>query len=363
MPICLSFLISINHLTIFAWTAIAGGSCFFFAGFYPLVRKLLSSASTATEIRNATPGKIKVNGEATGPNTIQAPITGKPCFLYQTIAWQLNEGNRWEKIADETLHLPFFIADSTGQLLVEPLGADLDLPSDFREEYDERSLSSDIDNFPPRVSDFLTRHRVVRDCGLLIEERLIRPEDPIFVAGTLMENPGVQVRPLSSNNELRGATNQEGANRSQPNRTANHLPDAAPAPQVVKLSGGALPSSSSAMSQQAKIAAALNRAGITRPEAWSAAGLSRPTPVIDNNVMPRAFADDQDQDENQPGSSGPNLAPPVVLMKGTSDSKFVISCRSQGESLGDFVWKSVAMILGGVAILFLGVYTLLAQTF
>jgi len=38
-----------------------------------------------------------------------------------------------------------------------------------------------------------------------IEENLIRPEDTLFVAGTLTENPGVEVRPFSSRSD--GLTN------------------------------------------------------------------------------------------------------------------------------------------------------------
>jgi len=199
VTVCLSLFISINILTVLSSIAIAGGLYFFFAGFQLLARKRLLLTTPTSRIRSAALGLVEVTGAAAGPYTISAPITGKPCFLYHTAAWQQRDGKKqeWEKVADETLHLPFFIEDSTGQLLVEPLGADLDLHRDFREEYAASFFSSNLDDVPPRVSVFLSRHGIAPGRRLRIEERSIKPEDALFVAGTLTENPGVQVRPFS----------------------------------------------------------------------------------------------------------------------------------------------------------------------
>ena len=48
-------------------------------------------------------------------------------------------------------------------------------------------------------------------------------------------------------------------------------------------------------------------------------------------------------------------------MKGANDSAFVISFRSQKEFVVSLAWKSAAMVCGGAAITFLGVYVLLVQ--
>ena len=126
MAVCLALFIPINELAILSSLAIAGGLYFFVSGFRLLARKRLLLTTPTSKIRSAAMGLVEVNGMAAGPYTIPAPITGKPCFLYHTTVWQQREGKNveWDKIADETLHLPFFIDDSTGQLLVEPLGAD-----------------------------------------------------------------------------------------------------------------------------------------------------------------------------------------------------------------------------------------------
>jgi len=357
VPVCLSLYIPINDLTILSAVAIAGGLYFFFFGFRLLARKRLLVTTPTSKIRSAALGLVEVNGMAAGPYTMPAPITGKACFLYHTTAWQQRDAKKdeWDKVADETLHLPFFIDDSTGQLLVEPLGADLDVHRDFREEYTASFFSSNFslgeDGVPPRVSVFLSRHGIVPARRLRIEERSIKPEDALFIAGTLTENPGVQVRSFSPRSEY--------SRNAVPNDSAEQLP----APQIIKLASGEAPSSTQEMTQQAKIAAALTRAGITKPEAWSAAGVPHQAIAVEENARPATVSvHNSAHEEAQSKPSGFNLTPPVVLMKGENNPTFVISFRSQQEFVSALAWKSAAMVWGGAAITLLGLYMLLLQT-
>ncbi len=358
MTVGLFLFIPINHLTILSSVAIVGGLYFFFAGFLLLASKRLLLSTPTSKIRSAAPGLVEVNGLAAGPYTMPAPITGKPCFLYHTAVWQERRDKKdgWEEVAAETLHLPFFIDDSTGQLLIEPLGADLDLHRGFCEEYAASLFSSDFsgqDDVPPRVSVFLLRHGIAPVRRLRIEEQLIKPDDALFVSGTLMENPGVQVRPLSPHSN---ATPQPA-----PNKFSEQI--AVPAALIIRLSTDSAPSATQEMSQQAKLAAALSRAGITKPEAWSAAQVPYQSVAVEENAPPASASTDADQgrqgDQAQPCAF--DLAPPVVLMKGANHPTFTISFRSQKEFVSALAWKSAAMIWGGAAITVLGLYTLWAQ--
>ncbi len=390
MTVCLSLFIPIDYLAVLSSIAIAGGMCFFIAGFQLLARKRLLLATPTSKIRSAALGLVEVNGAASGPNTMPAPITGKPCFLYHTSAWERRDGKKeWKKVADETLHLPFFIADSTGRLLVEPLGADLDLQDDFREECDASLFSSNLcssnllslnlfssipDGVTARIGAFLSRHGIVPSGRVRIEERLIEPEDALFVTGTLTENPGVEVRPLAP----RGDRSHTADLHNDPahNPAPDNFSEQGPTPQIIRLESGAAPTSAREMSQQAKIAAALSRAGITKPEAWSAAGVRCQTEAVEETAPPATASDHFElpelrlhevrlreslQNEGQPQSSGVNLAPPVVLMKGAEDAMFSISFRSQKEFVVGLAWKSAALIWGGSAIVLIGLYTLLAR--
>jgi hypothetical protein len=358
VTVCLSLFIPINHLAILSLIAIAGGLYFFVLGFQLLARKRLLLTTPSSKVRSAALGLVEVNGMAAGPHTMPAPITGKPCFLYHTTAWQqrADKKQEWEKVADETLHLPFFIDDGTGQLLIEPLGADLDLRRDFREEYASSFFSSAFfsneANVPPRVSVFLSRHGIVPARRLRIEERLIKPEDALFIAGTLTENPGVEVRPFSPR-DVR-------VDVSVKDVPTGSFSEQIPAVQVIKLHGGTAPSATQEMTQQAKIAAALTRAGITKPEAWSAAGVPYQSVAVAENA-PDSEGDKDHVRVEQPQLSSFNFTPPVVLMKGANNPTFVISFRSQKEFVSTLAWKSAAMVWGGAAITLLGLYMLLAQ--
>jgi hypothetical protein len=366
-----------KSFTILALIAIAVGLYLLFVGSQLVARKRLLASTATSKICDALPGLVEVNGLACGPYDMPSPIAGKPCFLYRTTVWQQRDrrAQEWEKVADETLHLPFFIDDASGRLLIEPLGADLDLRCDFREEYDAESLFGNLDR--PRVSAFLSRHAIVPTRPICIEERTIKLGDAIFVAGTLMANPGVQARAFSPHGEAppngsSSRSRRDSTTESESNSETMTCSDETSRPEVIRLPSGTLPSSSYEMTQQAKIAAALTRAGVTKPEAWSAAGIPYEASYKSLAVEERApnnadgNADrnrNKEQDRKKEQVSGFDLTPPVVLMKEANQPVFTISCRSQKETIGALAWKSAALCSAGTAIAVLGFYPLLDGSF
>jgi hypothetical protein len=147
------------------------------------------------------------------------------------------------------------------------------------------------------------------------------------------------------------------------------------------------------MTQQEKIAAALTRAGITKPEAWAAAGVPLPNSSLPHDSLcdvrshgesssagparaPVAAeaaheADSQtatialpdsvaclSNDQHQAKAASADNAASLTLMKGEANSTFVISYRSRQELAGPRAWKSVAMLIGGLALSTLGGYVL-----
>jgi E3 Ubiquitin ligase len=368
--ICLAVLIPINKLTMMALFAVGAGTFFLCRGLNLAGRRWSLEHARGSTIREASVGAVAVSGVATGPHTLAAPISGKRCFLYQTTAWQQIQPGRnqsWKKVADETLHLPFFVQDSTGQLLVEPLAAELDLLPDIHQEFGTPSSPFDQDAVPPRISVFLARHNVVLGRPIRIEERTLLPEMPIFIAGTLMENPGIRVRPFS--HEADDSTVSHSSFVT--NLPVGHPGELAPTPTIIKLAGGEAPSSTPAMTQQQKIAAALTRAGITKPEAWAAAdvpynsvGVEEPPPRIPSD--PAQSSDPVsspagEQSLRETAKANPDATPPFVLMKGNDGAVFVISGQSQHELVSALGWKPVAMILGGAVLAALGSYVLLLK--
>ena len=342
-----------SELGIVTLIGIAGGLYLFVHGFSLLARKRLLLNTPVSKIRSASLGLVEVGGLASGPYTVPAPITGKDCFLYQTTIWQESDSGKnhsWEKVAEESLHVPFFLDDGTGQLLIAPEGAELDLHRDFREEYSS-SFFSTGDDVPAAVSSFLARHGVGTRHKIRVEERCVKPKNALFIVGTLAENPGLEVRPFS-------LTTEEGTRIAQ--RTNPRHSPAAP-PEVVRLSEATTPAGPGDMTQQSKIAAALTKAGITSPGAWAAAGVPYGSVTIEEtprltqvSVSGKSRAD---KPEAQPTF---DLTPPVVLMKGENNPAFLISWHSQHDLVRSLTWKSAAMIWGGAGLTLLGIYVLLA---
>ena len=339
---------ALNQFTLEALVGIGCGLYFFVRGFRMLIRKRMLINTPTSTIRSASIGLVEVSGRAVGPFTIPAPITGDPCFLYRTTAWSQSDGE-WKVTAEETLHVPFFLDDGTGQLLIEPMGAELDLHRDFVQTFGDTILSP---HATQSVSSFLVRHGIDPSKKIRIEERSIQPENQLFAMGTLAENHGIEVRPPRS---VARGSHDRGSHRAS---SAGSRDGAARPPEVVRLfNPDSL--SSPATSQQSRIAAALTKAGITSPAAWNAAGVS---PELKSAPQAREISVNSESSAEKLGldsSYDPN--PPVVLMKGLQDPTFLISWRSQKEVVGTLGWTCAAMIWGGGALTLVGTYVLLQQ--
>ena len=106
------------------------------------------------------------------------------------------------------------------------------------------------------------------------------------------------------------------------------------------------------MTQQQKIAAALRKAGISNPAAWSAAGVAPYAPAVTTNSS----------NGNTASTDGFDPRPAVVLMKGKNNPTFLISWRSQREIARSLGWKCTLMIWGGPVLTLLCLYGLLTLT-
>jgi E3 ubiquitin ligase len=322
--------------------AVAGagaGVCLFFRGFRVLQRKRLILNTPTSKIRSASMGLVEISGLAVGQKTLSAPITGVPCYYYRTVAWQPKQSGKneeWVIVAEETLHVPFYLDDNTGRVLIDPQGAEMDIHRDFHEEFGNSLFSSRIET-PANVSIFLSRHGVSGERKTKIDEYCIKPKNALFVLGTLAENTpdsspgsGDSETSCTLKLELPGAFNQ----MISPVPASRHNGTE----EVIRISAGATPVNSTEMTAQGKIAAALLKAGITSPAAWAAAGidnLAGSSTSVDTATRTLAEFD----------------APaPAVLRKGSHDPSFFISWRSQKEVVNSLGWKSTAMIWGGPAL-------------
>jgi hypothetical protein len=355
--------------TIIAAIGAFAGVYLFYRGFRLLQRKRLILNTPASKIRSASMGLVEINGLAVGPYTMPAPITGVPCYYFRTIAWQWQQRGRsseWVKVADESLHVPFFVDDNTGCILVDPQGAEIDIHRDYHDEFSTTLFSSSL-GVPSNVASFLARNGVFNDKKTKVDEYCIKPKNALFILGTLAQNPGLVV----SARPVRSITAEQ-------NTVALRIPDISsglslsmgvvssenrlftafksePAPERIYLNANK-PAETTDGTQQEKITAALIKAGITNPAAWAAAGLVNPsvvaTPSSASTVGGAAAATALEPFD---------LHPAVVLMKGSHDPAFLISWHSQRDVVSSLSWKSTLMIWGGPALALLCVYFVAMQ--
>jgi len=284
---------------------------------------------------------------------VHAPISGLPCFYYRTIVWEHKDSGRsndWQKVAEEILYVPFFLDDGTGKLLIDPRGAELDLHRDFRHEFSD-SIFSSADAVPDNVRNFLLRYGVTSENKVRVEEFCIKPKNALFIVGTLAENPLYRGKPSASQSPIAVHRVTMTEHASTP-------------PEVIYISPATTPASSMQMTQQEKVAAALLRAGITKPAAWEVAGLSPSSVAVE--TAPFAAASSHEvgaitSTDDAHMTQQFDLEPPVVLMKGKNDKTLLISWRSERTLARSLAWKSGLMLSGGPALILLGVYFLLAR--
>jgi hypothetical protein len=377
-------------LLVWCGAGFCAGIGLFVYGFRLLQRRRLILDTPFSKIRSASMGMVEVSGLAVGPYTMVAPITARPCYYYRTLVWEYKQRGKnksWVKVAGECMHVPFFVDDNTGRMLVDPRGADLDLHRDFEEQFCD-SFFTIKDPAPDNVRIFLARHGIVTNNKIKVEEYCIKPKNSLFILGTLSDNPGVEAGPQPVNDAE--SMNSIASGRfslslgslsflASASRGAGDLdevvfsermarPADTPVHQILRLSPDPAPIKTADMTQQQKIAAALLKAGISSPAAWMAAGVAA---VDSANQSVQVLSDAPSaglgaSDHVTPAKAGADAGndfdshPPVVLMQGTNNKTFMISWRSQQEVARSLGWKCALMIWGGPALALLSLYFLLS---
>jgi len=351
------------------WSAIGAvvGVVLFLRGFQMLRFKRLIMNTPASRVRSASLGLVEVSGTAQGASTMPAGITGQACYYYRAIAWQLRQSGRnreWTQVANESLYLPFFVQDSTGQLRVDPQGANLDLQRNFKDEFDTSFFSSNRDMLPENVAQFLARNGVSFGESTRVEEYCIKPDSPLFVFGTLCQNssrmsctPGphvaggprfhAQLNFLGAGRTpLKWLSLTSGASPIGSKDACNYTPTVSPAvPSRTPPASPASVWSEVSLDEVAVSSKAPSRTELASTRAVSAA-VAAAEPDNPPDSLPLGVP------------SSPDLHPLVSIGKGAGNDPFVISWRSQREVVRSLAWKSVLCIWGGPALSLICLYFL-----
>ena len=340
-----------DHLGLLGIAALLGvyaGIYVFLRGFRMLQHKRLVLNTPLSKIRSASMGLVEVSGMPKGPQIIRAGITGEPCYYYRARAWvRSDSGNRvgWQQVADETVGVPFFVDDGTGQMLVYPQGARLDVHRNFTEEYGG-SFFARGDLVPESVRKFLLRYAISATGPVRLEERCILPGYPLFVFGTLGENQDKNPWPSAPHADVIPSSSDAHGNpiQSQPRSVAlSSAPLITPATtRNVSMAGIRVSVSSSVVSMQ-----------IPRVPAETGTPHSTAANRHANSPSDRS-AQEGDAEEF-------DLHPRAAITKGERNQLFTISSQSQREVAFSLEWEAIACIWGGPALALLSIYVLIVS--
>jgi E3 Ubiquitin ligase len=336
------------------------GPILFFRGFRMLRFKRMILNTPRSRIHSASMGLVEVTGTPVGPYVLSAPMTGDPCYYYRVQAWQWepsgNNSHTWRPVLDERLYVPFFLEDRTGRVLVDPQGADLDVHRSFSDEIGASFFRTN-GLLPPHIKEFLLKRGLVPYEKIKVQEQIIPQGFPLFVFGTLGENPA-----LSSG----FARPRAGSSAS----VSLHFPGGActGAFTVDTSVGGSL--SARGASMVAEVLNHLPGVQVETTEIQMPTNAATPTAIPEQDA-----AKGNRQDVPLPAYAFPKSAQPssdksafgdfdlrssVAISKGEGNQPFAISGHSQSELVGKLSWKSVAYIWGGPVMVLGGLYLLMA---
>jgi hypothetical protein len=169
---------------IFGTSGLLAGIFLFFRGFQLLQRKRWIEDTPVSRISAAALGRVKIFGRATGPYTLISPLAQVDCYYYRAVAREASDERNEkssESFAEETIFTPLFVEDETGRMLIDPRGAELEIPSEYEEAIETESMSE-------CARRFLRRHGVSTLGNIAVTECAIKPGDPMLVMGTLIED-------------------------------------------------------------------------------------------------------------------------------------------------------------------------------
>lgn len=181
------------------------GAGLLWSGFSALGRKRLVEDTPTSKIRSLAMGRVEINGKVVpaGKDTVRAPLSGRDCVWYKYMIEELRsqgKSTKWVVIKSGSEGRKFHLKDETGEVLVDPKGAEIDVPKTFE-------ASSKWGKDPPaEVLSFLKSQKISFE-GLLgmnktmrYAEYAVKPGDALYVMGTAGDNPAVEASAKGTEN-------------------------------------------------------------------------------------------------------------------------------------------------------------------
>ena len=125
-----------HNASIWLIIGFCSGLVIFSRGLLLYGRALLVEDTPAMPIRSIAMGFVQIHGTARGERTIWSPVSGRSCYAYKIRIERFGNkvGLRGSHVRTDTKGLRFYLEDATGQVAVDPEGAEFDIPETSRRE-------------------------------------------------------------------------------------------------------------------------------------------------------------------------------------------------------------------------------------
>ena len=114
------------------------GMYWFFKGFRVYRKYRVLADTPEIPIRSIAMGLVEIHGTAQGEESLYSPVTYTPCYYYKVEIekWVKDSKGRgsWKHHATDQKGLRFYLQDQSGKVLVDAVGAELDLNQNVRRE-------------------------------------------------------------------------------------------------------------------------------------------------------------------------------------------------------------------------------------
>ena len=172
------------------------GLLLYFQGLKSYSLKRLIENVPKSAVRGMAMGLVEIQGNIVplDGKVLLGPLTQEACVYYKLTveAWRRSgKSKNWIEIYKEEAREPFYLKDATGQVMVEPEGAEIEIPSD-------QIFQTGKGTLPARAINFLAASREKKSFSFSDKEALrlteyhISPGDFLYILGSAGDNPIVE---------------------------------------------------------------------------------------------------------------------------------------------------------------------------
>jgi hypothetical protein len=173
----------------FALVLICAGIFAIAHGMRHVWRQRMVRTKLVSKVESLRKGPAEIQGRSAEFKSLTSPLQGRPCVYWRYLVEIYRRGYRsgeWVTLEERRSAEPFYLEDTTGRILVDPHGVELEIPMTLhRDTSNGGTLPASCAKFA-RDKGLLATSAALNQ-GLRFTEWTIHAGEPLFVFGTVTE--------------------------------------------------------------------------------------------------------------------------------------------------------------------------------